>query len=223
VLVVGMAAVVVAPWVVRNKVQVGCYAITTDSRALWKANNENTRGVLDRGGWIDDVPALPGAPPWPEYAADLTLAGKPTTIDECADAALPRRGRRFLARAARREGASRRCRRPGCSGSPVRASRTRAERNGAPARRTIEPAFMVGLYALAVVGVFVAPPTSSASPRSCLAYNTLAAMVFAGTARIGRPGTSSSRSSPLSRCVSLERIQRRRHRHYVGVGSRARA
>src|SRR6188472_4494427 len=35
-LVIGMSAVVVAPWVVRNKVQVGCYAITTDSRALWK-------------------------------------------------------------------------------------------------------------------------------------------------------------------------------------------
>ena len=89
-LVVGMAALVVVPWVARNKVQVGCYAITTDARALWKANNENTRAVLDRGGWIDDVPELPGAPPWPELAADLTLAGKPTSIDECAQMRLYR-------------------------------------------------------------------------------------------------------------------------------------
>ena len=37
------AAVVVTPWVVRNKVQVGCFALTTDARALWKANNLNTR------------------------------------------------------------------------------------------------------------------------------------------------------------------------------------
>ena len=89
-LVVGMAALVVVPWVARNKVQVGCYAITTDARALWKANNENTRSMLDRGGWIDDVPELPGAPPWPELAADLTLAGKPTSIDECAQMRLYR-------------------------------------------------------------------------------------------------------------------------------------
>ena len=89
-LVIGMAAVVVAPWVARNKVQVGCFAITTDSRALWKANNPKTREVLDRGGWIDDVPELPGAPPWPELAADLTLSGKPTSVDECAQMRLYR-------------------------------------------------------------------------------------------------------------------------------------
>ena len=33
------AAVVVMPWVVRNEVQVGCATITTDAKALWKANN----------------------------------------------------------------------------------------------------------------------------------------------------------------------------------------
>src|SRR4029450_2292618 len=47
-LVIGIAAVVVTPWVVRNKVQVGCYAITTDSRALWKAHKEDTRGGRER-------------------------------------------------------------------------------------------------------------------------------------------------------------------------------
>ena len=41
--------VVVAPWVVRNRVQVGCFAITTDARALWKANNvEHVRDARRR-------------------------------------------------------------------------------------------------------------------------------------------------------------------------------
>src|SRR5438128_2712309 len=48
-----LCAATVAPWVVRNKVQVGCYALTTDGRALWKANNVNTYSTLAHGGWID--------------------------------------------------------------------------------------------------------------------------------------------------------------------------
>ncbi len=40
------AAVALAPWVIRNKVELGCFAITTDGRSLWKANNLNTYAVL---------------------------------------------------------------------------------------------------------------------------------------------------------------------------------
>jgi 4-amino-4-deoxy-L-arabinose transferase-like glycosyltransferase len=54
-----LAVVALAPWLVRNKVDVGCWAITTDARALWKANNLNTYGVLSHGGWIDQVPDIP--------------------------------------------------------------------------------------------------------------------------------------------------------------------
>ena len=50
----------VTPWVVRNKVEVGCFALTTDGRALWKANNEQTYGLLAQGKWIDDVKDPPG-------------------------------------------------------------------------------------------------------------------------------------------------------------------
>ena len=51
---------------------------------------------------------LPGAPPRPELAADLTLAGTADVGGRVrADAPLPRRGRRLLARGARREGAPR--------------------------------------------------------------------------------------------------------------------
>ena len=49
------AGVAVAPWLVRNKVNVGCWAITTDGRAMWKANNPQTYGLLSNGQWIDDV------------------------------------------------------------------------------------------------------------------------------------------------------------------------
>jgi len=187
-LVIGMAAVVVAPWVVRNKVQVGCYAITTDSRALWKANNENTRGVLDRGGWIDDVPALPGAPPWPEYAADLTLAGKPTTVDECAQMRLYRDEVLDFWREHPGEKGLLALQATRMLWSPVpRESDESGSGTARLARKTIEPAFVISLYALAVVGAFVAPLHFVGLALLMLGYNTLAAMVFAGTARYRVP------------------------------------
>src|SRR5919202_884381 len=42
-------ALVAAPWVVRNRVSVGCTTLTTDGRALWKANNPNTLRTLEDG------------------------------------------------------------------------------------------------------------------------------------------------------------------------------
>ena len=224
-LVVGMATIVVLPWVARNNAQVGCYAITTDARALWKANNENTRAVLDRGGWIDDVPELPGAPPWPELAADLTLAGKPTSIDECAQMRLYRGEVVDFWREQPGEKARLALQATGMLWSPVpRESDESGSRTARLARRTIEPAFMVGLYALAVVGVFVAPPYFVGLAVLMLAYNTLAAMVFAGTARYRTPWDFLlALLAAFALASAWERIQRRRQRHYVGSGSRARA
>jgi hypothetical protein len=187
-LVIGMAALVVAPWVVRNKVQVGCYAITTDTRALWKANNANTRKVLDDGGWIDDVPELPGGPPWPELAADLTLSGRPTTVDECAQMRLYRDEVLDFWREHPGEKGLLALQATRMLWSPVpRESDESGSGTARLARRTIEPAFVIALYALAVVGVFVAPAHFAALAASMLAYNTLAAMVFAGTVRYRAP------------------------------------
>ena len=63
----GAAAVLVMPWVGRNAANVGCWTVTTDARALWKANNVNTLATLRSGQWIDHVPQPasfpPGAPP----------------------------------------------------------------------------------------------------------------------------------------------------------------
>jgi 4-amino-4-deoxy-L-arabinose transferase-like glycosyltransferase len=184
------ATLAVAPWVVRNRVQLGCYTITTDTRALWKANNQNTYAVLAHGGWIDDVPNPRGAPPWPELAANLTLKGKPTTVDECAQMRYyrhlvfefwrrhPHEKLRLSVQAMRMLWAPK--------------STVASENKGGGAlarmgRNTIEPAFMVVLYALAVVGVVVAPRFFTVLALLLLAYNTLAGTVFAGAVRYRAP------------------------------------
>src|SRR5919205_397692 len=78
-------AVVVAPWVARNRVSVGCTTLTTDGRALWKANNPNTLRVLEHGKWIDDVPGIPGAPLTPQDAGALyRRTGRVVATNECA-------------------------------------------------------------------------------------------------------------------------------------------
>ena len=224
-LVVGIAALVVTPWVVRNKVQVGCYAITTDARALWKANNENTRGVLDRGGWIDDVPELPGAPPWPELAADLTLAGKPTAVDECAQMRLYRHEVVDFWRDHPGEKALLAVQATRMLWSPVpRESDESGSGAARLARRSVEPAFVIALFVLALVGVFVAPPHFVGLAALMLGYNTLAAMVFAGTARYRAPWDFLlALLAAFALAWGWERAQRRRRPHYAGAGSSARA
>src|SRR5207249_4815591 len=84
---VAAAAVTVAPWVIRNRVEVGCFALTTDARALWKANNSQTYGLLASGKWIDDVRDPPGHPfPNPEEARDIyRQRGQKKHVDECAN------------------------------------------------------------------------------------------------------------------------------------------
>src|SRR5919199_2444881 len=85
-------AVVVAPWVVRNRVSVGCTTLTTDGRALWKANNPNTLRTLEDGKWIDDVPGIPGAPPSPQDAGAIyRRTGRIVRTDECAQMRFYRR------------------------------------------------------------------------------------------------------------------------------------
>ena len=48
---------------IRNEVNVGCFAITTDGRAMWKANNPRTYGLLSSGQWIDNIGQHPPRPP----------------------------------------------------------------------------------------------------------------------------------------------------------------
>lgn len=184
------AAVVVAPWIARNEISVGCATLTTDTRALWKANNENTRGILDRGGWIDDVPEPPGGPPWPEYAADLTLAGMPTEVDECAQQRYyrelvvdfwrenPDEKGRLAAQAVQMLWS------PTFSVDSDDAGRGRVAELG---RDVVEPVFMIAVYLLAIVGALLVPRRFVALVFLLVGYNTLAAMAFAGTVRYRAP------------------------------------
>jgi hypothetical protein len=222
-LVVGVAALVVAPWVARNKIEVGCYAITTDSRALWKANNPNTRAVLDRGLWIDDVPELPGAPPWPEYAADLTLSGTPTSVDECAQMRLYRDEVLDFWREEPGEKALLALQATRMLWSPVpRESDESGSGTARLARKTVEPAFVIGLYALAIAGFFVATPHFVGLAATMLAYNTLAAMVFAGTARYRTPWDFLlALLAAFALAWAWERFQRRRQRYAAGASARS--
>ncbi len=54
-------------------------------------------------------------------------------------------------------------------------------------RKLFEPLYMIPLYALAVWGLFLAPRRFVALAGLLLAYNTLAAVVFAGTVRYRAP------------------------------------
>jgi 4-amino-4-deoxy-L-arabinose transferase-like glycosyltransferase len=183
-------AVALLPWLVRNDVSVGCFTLTTDSRALWKANNLATYDTLDRGGWIDDVPNLRGAPPWPELAADLTISGRPTPVDECAQMRLYRREvidfwqehpgekARLMGQAARMLWDPRSIRTEG-----------RAEAGGFvdDARTWAQPAYTIPLYVLAAIGLVVMPRRIAVLFVALLAYNTLGALVFAGATRYRVP------------------------------------
>jgi hypothetical protein len=178
---------VMAPWVVRNKVQVGCFAITTDSRALWKANNPSTYDTLAAGKWIDDVPELAGAPPWPEKVADLQAAGHNVPdADECAQMSLYQREvREFWLH------------------HPLEKLKLMGqatvllwqpsvfETEGAPdetgaistLRKVAEPLYMVPLYLLAIAGCFFVPRRFLVLVLLFVGYETFAAWVFAGTTR----------------------------------------
>jgi hypothetical protein len=182
------AVLAAVPWVVRNDVQVGCPAITTDARALWKANNENTYDVLAAGGWIDDVPEPPGAPPWPELAADLTLAGTPTEVDECAQATYYRELVFDFWREQPGEKGRLALQAVGMLWSPT-FSVDSDSRGGIASlgRDVVEPLFMLTVYALAIAGAYLVPRRFLALALLLLGYNTLLAMVFAGTVRYRAP------------------------------------
>jgi len=191
-LIVGMtAALTLAPWVVRNRVSVGCFAVTTDARALWKANNLNTRGVLDRGGWIDDVPNIPGAPPNPQDAdAIYELTGRIVKVDECDQM----RYYRELVLDFWREHPDEKLRLAAQSARLLwqpNVLETEGRRGAGTwqdtGRSVVEPTFMIALYALAVIGLVVLRRDFIALVLLLLGYQTLIAMLFAGATRYRVP------------------------------------
>ncbi len=188
---VAVAAIVVAPWVVRNAVRVGCPAITTDARALWKANNPATLETLAAGRWIDDVPELPGIPPWPELAADRELAtGERIRVDECAQMRFYQDEVYGFWREEPGEKAHLALQAAKMLWSPVLTVDSDVSQRGTISdivQRTVEPVWTIVLYALALVGAFLVPRRVLALVVLLQAYNTVLAMVFVGTVRYRVP------------------------------------
>ena len=80
---------------------------------------------------------------------------------------------------------------------------------------------MIALYALALVGFFVAPPHFVGLAALMLGYNTLAAMVFAGTARYRAPWDFLlALLAAFALAAAWERLRRRR-RGYTGASARS--
>jgi hypothetical protein len=188
--VIAAAVLVVTPWMARNEASVGCFVLTTDTRALWKANNENTYETLDRGGWIDDVPEPPNGPDWPELAADKTLAGIPTEVDECAQQRYYRELVFDFWREEPGEKARLSAQAVGMLWSPTFSVDSEDAERGRIAelgRDVVEPAYMIAVFALALVGASLVPRRFLALVLLLEAYSTLAAMAFAGTVRYRAP------------------------------------
>jgi 4-amino-4-deoxy-L-arabinose transferase-like glycosyltransferase len=179
-----VAALTITPWVIRNKVEVGCFALTTDGRALWKANNEQTYGLLAHGKWIDDVKDPPDHPfPNPEEARDIYLqSGKKNHVDECANQSYyqhkawrfvrdhPSEKTKLAAQAVRMEW-------------DPRTTASATDSGHGAIRSLAQPLYTSFMYALALLGIFVAAPRFVGLAVAVLAYETLAAMAFVGATR----------------------------------------
>ena len=185
---VAAAAVAVAPWVIRNRVDLGCATITTDARALWKANNLQTYHVLTSGHWIDEVKDPPGHPfPNPEEARDLYReTGQRRHVTECANMRYyqhrvwafwrehPGAKAKLMGLAVRMEWDPRTTK---TASRPGRGSRLDTARDWA------EPVYASILFALGLVGLSRMPRRFAVLVVALLLYETLAAMVFVGATR----------------------------------------
>ena len=190
-LIVVGAAAATAPWLIRNKLVVGCYAITTDARALWKANNPQTRDVLERGGWIDDVKPPPGRMLTPEFTRDIYRdRGEIVEIDECEDMRFFRREVLEFWREKPGEKA-----RLATLGVGMLWDPRVTQGEGRPgqgtwidtARSWVVPAYVLTLYAFAVAGVARAPRAFTVLALAVLAYGTVMAALFIGATRYRAP------------------------------------
>jgi hypothetical protein len=191
-LVVVAAGLALTPWLVRNDVQVGCVAITTDARALWKANNANTYRTLAAGKWIDDVPQPRSFPPTPEdVAAEYQSTGRYRAVDECAQMRyFEHLAFHFIERHPAEKA------KLAVQSAELLWDPRVHETTGRPgkgtwqdqARRLGEPIWAIPIMVLAVAGLALAADRTFAFLAAMLlVYNTAVAMLFAGTTRYRVP------------------------------------
>jgi hypothetical protein len=188
VLVLAGAAVVVTPWLVRNEVNVGCFTLTTDGRAFWKANNDQTYDLLSSGRWIDDIRRDSPRPPEPAHLTPeeayyiYVNKGRLLRPDEC-------RAMDFYERRALdyiRDHPGEKLKLAALSEQLLwqpNVIETASGTSGGFAKQVAEPAYMIALYAGAAIGLFTAPPAFLALALALFAYNSLWAALFVGATR----------------------------------------
>ena len=188
-----VAALVVVPWVVRNRIEVGCFAVTTDAKALWKANNVNTYETLahDRR-WIDNVPEFPNAPMTPEQAGDdWKVNGRIDEVDECAQLDLYQGEVKTFWREHPGEKLKLAAQATVMLWDPRAFETDTAERTRGSLQSLIKgwvmPFYMVPLYLLSLLALFLVRGRLVALAAMLRAYDTAAAMVFAGATRYRVP------------------------------------
>ena len=187
VLVLVGAGVVVAPWLVRNKANVGCWAITTDGRALCKAINPQTYHLLSTHQWIDNVGPRAPRPPEPghltpeEARGVLDRNGTLLHPDECLEMSYYER----LSWAWVRDHPADKAKLAALS-EQLFWQPTVIETGGSSsgfAKQVAEPADMIALYALAAVGLFFAPRAFVVLALLLFAYQSAFAAIFVGATR----------------------------------------
>jgi 4-amino-4-deoxy-L-arabinose transferase-like glycosyltransferase len=215
------AVVVVSPWVVRNKVSVGCWAVTTDARALWKANNVNTYATLKHGGWIDHVPQPKSFPPTPQDVFEhWEKTGVILPYNECAQMTdFEHKVVHFWIH------------HPGEKARLVLLDAqwlwqpSVVETRGRPGagtwldtvRRWVEPAYMIPLYILGLIGLFFVPRFYSVLAVLLLAYQTAVAVAFVGETRYRAPWDFLTGLLAAAALVVLTERVRERRRAGAGV------
>lgn len=190
-LLLAVTAITVSPWTVRNRLSVGCFAVTTDARALWKANNVNTYDTLTHGGWIDAVPRYPGSPPTPEDVYDrYRSTGVYVPVDECAQMRFFQHKTHAFWLHHPTEKAK-----LALLSAQMLWQPSVVETGGRPGegtwldtlRSSSEPLFMVPLYCLAIAGLFLVPRRFAILCGLLLGYQTAVAMIFVGVTRYRVP------------------------------------
>jgi hypothetical protein len=182
---------VLAPWVIRNRIEVGCFAITTDSRALWEANNPATLDILRKGSWIDNVPLPAGFPPSAQDAGrEYRRHGRIVDVDECRQSSFyehkvitfwrnhPGEKARLAVQG------SRMLWDPVVSPPP-----TRSDAQGwlTSLRDSVEPVYIGAVFVLALIGLAVVPRRFALIAVVLLLYQWGLAVVFVGATRYRVP------------------------------------
>jgi 4-amino-4-deoxy-L-arabinose transferase-like glycosyltransferase len=197
-LVLGGAAVAVTPWLVRNQVQLGCVTLTTDGKALWKANNPQTYALLSSGQWIDNIASNSPRPPKPNELTPEEAYGyyiKPGVPHSYAIAHYPNEcvEMSFYEHLTEQYWKHH----PGNKAKLAALSLQllwqpnvfeTSGRNGAGGnldvgRRLAEPAYMWAMYVLAIGGIFFAPRAFVWLALLLLAYQSVCAAIFVGATR----------------------------------------